>query len=113
MANVDLALIVTEPTLSGLSDLKRVLELSRNFEVEPAIVINKYDLNREMVKKIEAYAEGKDVPVFGKIPYDSKVTEAMIEGKSIVEYLNNDTTEEIENIWEKLYTKICPSAVRD
>lgn len=113
LSNVDLALIVTEPTLSGLSDLKRVLELSQNFEIELAIVINKYDLNREMVKKIEDYAEGKDVPVVGKIPYDLKVTEAMIGGKSVVEYLDNDTTDEIENIWKNLYRKIRPDAVRD
>lgn len=113
LSNVDLALIVTEPTLSGLSDLKRVLELSRNFEIEPGIVINKCDLNWDMVEKIEEYASENDVPVYGKIPYDAKVTEAMVEGKNIVEYSEEGVSSEIKQIWENLYEDLSPKAARN
>ncbi len=104
LSNVDLALVVTEPTLSGLSDLKRVIGVSRNFKIQPAVVINKFDLNEEMVKKIESYATEEDIPVLGKIPYDSRVTEAMVEGKSVVQYseAGNGAAREISRIWDQL-----------
>ncbi|MCF7876206.1 4Fe-4S binding protein, partial [Candidatus Bipolaricaulota bacterium] len=99
LADVDLALVVTEPTKSGLSDLKRVIGLSENFDIKPAVVINKYDLNAEMVREIESFAGENGIPVLGKIPYDSKVTEAMMQGKSVVKYSENGATQEIKKIW--------------
>lgn len=105
LADVDLALIVTEPTLSGLNDLKRVIQLSENFEIEPAVVINKYDLNEEMVEKIEAYAEDNGITVMGKIPYDPNVTRAMVQGKSIVEYDDGPAAAKIVEVWGKVQAK--------
>jgi MinD superfamily P-loop ATPase len=105
LADVDLALIVTEPTLSGLNDLKRVIQLSKNFEIEPAVVINKYDLNREMVEKIESYAQDNGIPVMGKIPYDPNVTRAMVQGKSIVEYDDGAAAAAIVEVWQKVREK--------
>ncbi|MBS3736264.1 MAG: ATP-binding protein [Candidatus Bipolaricaulota bacterium] len=106
LADVDFALVVTEPTESGLSDLKRVVELSKNFEVEPAIVVNKHDLNHQKVSEIEKYAEGHDIPIIGRIPYDSNVTRAMVEGESIVEYSDDGASEAIREIWRKVENKL-------
>ncbi len=105
LADVDLALVVTEPTLSGLNDLKRVIRLSENFEIEPAVVINKYDLNEDMVEKIEAYAGDNGIPVMGKIPYDPNVTRAMVQGESIVEYDDGVAAAKIVEVWEKVQAK--------
>jgi len=105
LADVDLALIITEPTLSGLNDLKRVIQLSENFEIEPAVVINKYDLNEEMVENIESYARDNDIPVMGKIPYDPNVTRAMVQGKSIVEYVDGGAAAKIVEVWGKVREK--------
>lgn len=106
LADVDLALVVTEPTVSGLHDLKRVIELSENFEIEPAIVINKYDLNENMVQEIEEFAREKEIPITGKIPYDSDVTKAMVNGKSTVEYSSGEASREIERIWGEIEEKL-------
>jgi len=102
LADVDLALVVTEPTKSGLSDLKRVIRLSENFDIKPAVVINKYDLNPEIVNDIETFAKGNEIPVLGKIPYDPEVTKAMVAGKSVIEFSEDGTAREIRKIWEKL-----------
>ncbi len=102
LSNVDLALIVTEPTLSGLSDLRRVTGLLDHFEIQGNIVINKYDLNLEVTGKIEELAEEDGLTLLGKIPYDSVVTEAMVHEKSVVEYSSSPVAREIESIWKKV-----------
>lgn len=102
LADVDLALIVTEPTVSGISDLKRVNRLAENFDIAQEIVINKYDLNLDRVREIEEYAKANDITIAGKISYDSDVTRAMVEGKSVVEYSDGRASREIRDIWDKI-----------
>jgi MinD superfamily P-loop ATPase len=65
----DLAVILTEPTYSGISDLQRVIELTTHFGLRCGIVINRFDINPENTKDIETFAEGKGVPVIAKIPH--------------------------------------------
>jgi len=93
------ALIVTEPTLSGIHDLERVLGVVRHFRTKAFICINKYDLNEEMTRRIEDYAKREGIEVVGKIPYDDIVTEAMVQGKSIIEYSNGRVSQEIKKMW--------------
>lgn len=106
LANVDLALLVTEPTVSGVKDLKRVNQLAENFDMEVEIVINKYDLNPEKVREIEEYAEENEIRITGKIPYDSSVTEAMVDGRSVVEYSDGEAATSIRNIWKAVESRI-------
>lgn len=84
-SGVDAVVLVTEPTLSGLHDLRRVLGVVRHFRIPAYLIINKEDLNRDIAKRIEAYAEEEALPLLGGIPFDPKVTEAMIAGRSAVE----------------------------
>ncbi len=106
LADVDLALIVTEPTATGLSDLKRVIKLSENFNIDTEIVINKYDLNSEKVREIQTYSEENNIPIAGKIPYDPGVTKAMVEGKSVVKYSDGDASDVIKSIWSEMEKKL-------
>lgn len=69
ITGVDLAIIVTEPTYSGISDLQRVFDLTRHFNVKSGIVINRFDINPGNTKKVESFAKEKRVPVFAKIPH--------------------------------------------
>lgn len=86
VTGVDRVVVVTEPTLSGLHDLKRTLEVTSNFSIKTQVLVNKYDLNETMTDKIEAYCTEKGVVVTGKIPFDPSVVEAMVHCQSIVEY---------------------------
>ena len=79
-------LVVTEPTVSGLHDLQRVLELATHFKVPCLVCINKFDLNLDQTAAIEALALKRDIPVVGKIPFDPQFTAAMVQGKTIFEY---------------------------
>lgn len=86
ITGVDYVVIVTEPTLSGLHDLKRTLEVTAHFKVPTRVIVNKFDLNAEMAQQIEDYCAEQDVKTIAKIPFDTQVVEAMIQCKSIVEH---------------------------
>ncbi len=95
-------LIVTEPTLSGLHDLNRVLELAGHFQIPGMVLINKYDLNQEMTDRIETYCREKGLGLAGRLPYDPVVTEAMIQGKTLPELSRNGLGTEIKTIWGRI-----------
>ncbi|WP_294065932.1 ATP-binding protein [uncultured Fusobacterium sp.] len=77
LTGVKKAVIVTEPTLSGLHDLERVLELIERFRIKPYFVINKYDLSIEMANKIEEFLKDKGFEVSVKVPFDKRVVNAI------------------------------------
>jgi len=77
---------VTEPTPSGLSDLKRVFEVVRHFGIRHGIVINKHDLNPGFTKHIEDFASKNGIPILGKLPYDREFVRAMVDLKPLVVY---------------------------
>ncbi|MFW6035986.1 MAG: ATP-binding protein [Halothermotrichaceae bacterium] len=100
---VDAAVIVTEPTKSGLSDLKRILKVTKHFNVKPYIIINKFDLNEGITNIIEEYSTDEKIEVLGKIPFDDKINKSLREGKLLIEeYNESKTAEEIMSIWNKL-----------
>ena len=102
LSGANLALLVTEPTLSGIHDLERVMEVCRHFDVPALVCINKYDINESNTEKIEAYCRHQGVETAARIPYDNIVTEAMIQGKPVVEYSRNGVSHEIKALWEKI-----------
>lgn len=102
ITDTDVALIVTEPTKSGLDDLKRILELAESFETQVMVCINKYDINMEMTSKIEDYAETKNLFVAGKIPFDKKVMESVNTLKPITQFEDSAARNAIEKMWIKM-----------
>jgi MinD superfamily P-loop ATPase len=99
LVGVNMALIITEPTLSGYHDLSRVLELLKQFKIPGYIVINRFDINRELSKKIINDFE-LEYPVISKIPYNPIFVKAMIDKKTISEMKEDDT--EVQMIQETL-----------
>ncbi len=102
LSGIDCALVVTEPTLSGLHDALRVIDVTKHFKVPAKLVINKYDLNPEMSEKIQKYCANNGISLVGKIRFDKSVVEAMVEGKTIIEYQDTKIKEEVIKIWEAL-----------
>ncbi|MCK4476053.1 MAG: 4Fe-4S binding protein [Methanophagales archaeon] len=100
LTGVDLALVVTEPTMSGLHDLERILDVTRHFGIGSAVCINKYDINEENSKRITEFCRQRGVDVVENIPYDSVVTEAMVAGKPVVEFSDGAVSDAIKNIWK-------------
>jgi MinD superfamily P-loop ATPase len=102
LSGIDCALVVTEPTLSGLHDAQRVIKVARHFNIPVKLIINKYDLNPQMSQRIETYCSENGITFIGKIAFDKSVVEAMIEGKTIIEYKDSPAKEAIINIWKNL-----------
>jgi len=102
LSGVDLALLVTEPTLSGLHDLERILALVEHFQEKAAVCINKWDLNQENSREIEAISESKGVPVVGKIPYDPEVNKAVRRRLPVVRLNGGPAAREIVKMWDRL-----------
>jgi len=102
LSGVDCALIVTEPTLSGLHDAQRVMEVARHFNIPLKVVVNKYDLNPVITEKIENFCHGQSIPVVGRIPFDETVVKALVERKIIIEYARSPAGKEIRKIWDEL-----------
>lgn len=100
LSGASLALMVTEPTLSGIHDLERVLGVSHHFGVPATVCINKHDLNEENSRRIEDYCKDEGIVVAAKIPFDNAVTEAIVRGIPVVEYADGAVSREIEGLWE-------------
>lgn len=102
ITGVDNVLIITEPTLSGMEDFKRISDLCEHFKISPFVCINKYDLNEKVTKKIKDYCKEKNIKVVGEIPYDEKVNESVNELKSIIEYEDSKASMAIRKMWEEI-----------
>ena len=95
--------IVTEPTKSGLHDLKRVAEMVKGFDVSPRVIINKFDINKKLVKEIEVYCAENKMEVLGKVPFDKIMVDAMVNQQTIIEYSpNHPISIKIKEIWQKI-----------
>jgi MinD superfamily P-loop ATPase len=107
LSGVNAGLIVVEPTLSGIHDMERALDLLNHFNIAALVCINKYDINIENTEKIENFCESNNIEVIGKIPFDPFVTEALVTGKTIVEHSpESPVSEAIGQTWKRLLSKI-------
>jgi len=102
ISGVNLAVIVTEPTLSGMHDLDRVIGVCHHFSVPVTVCINKYDLNEDNTRQIESYCHNQGIEVASRIPFDNVVTEALVQGLPVVEYCDNDVSRQIKALWESI-----------
>jgi len=107
VTGVDAGLVVTEPTMSGIHDLRRALQLLRHFNVKPFVCVNMYDVNKDNADKISSFCRENGVEVVGRIPFNPIVTEAMVNGKTVIEYSPEcDVAKEIALIWGKLCAEL-------
>ncbi len=102
LSGASLALLVTEPTLSGIHDLERVLDVCHYFSVPALVCINKYDINEENSRQIETYCHTEGADVVAKIPFDNVFTEAMVHGMPVVNYSVAVFSQQIKRLWQNV-----------
>jgi MinD superfamily P-loop ATPase len=102
LSGIDLVIIVTEPTVSGRHDLYRVAKLCDHFNIPAAVVINKCDLNPNVVNEIQSYCKGKGMLLLAKVPHTNDFIHAMVKGLTITEYTNSDVTRQLQIAWERI-----------
>ena len=95
--------IVVEPTVSGIHDMERVVDLAAHFRVPGLVIVNKYDLNVEMTEAIEKLAVQRNLVVLGRVPFDPVFTRSMVQGQTLFEYgAETPTRQVVRDIWAKI-----------
>jgi MinD superfamily P-loop ATPase len=103
VTGIDAGLAITEPTMSGIHDLERALQLLKHFNVQPFVCVNMYDINKDNAEKIVGFCEENGIKAVGNITFNPIITEAMVNGKPIVEYApESDVAKEIERMWKNI-----------
>lgn len=100
ISGVDLILAVAEPSLSGLSDLKRILKTAEIFGVKTAVCVNKYDISLEKTEEISKFCQENNIDFVGKIPYDKKASQAINAGKCLADF-DCPAHDALKEIYEK------------
>ena len=122
----DFVVLVTEPTPSAFADLKRILEVVEHFKIPWPVVINKWDINKDLSNKIEKWSRlrqdfglwldevglrpdkvgGQASKRFlGKISYEKEIFKAVSNFKPILE-TNLKAKKEIQIIYTSLLERI-------
>ncbi len=102
LSGADLVIIVTEPTVSGIHDLKRVYELVKKFNIKAACIINKYDVNPEMSIRIREFINSESIVHLADIPYDRVFTDSIIKGHTVVESGHADIEKMLKETWDRI-----------
>jgi MinD superfamily P-loop ATPase len=106
LTGVNLILAITEPTLSGIHDLERILKLAEHFKIPSAVCINKFDINLENTDRIVAYCETNGSKIMGKIPFEPKVVEALVNRTTVMDYPCNGVERIVQQMWEQVHTHL-------
>lgn len=102
MTGVDMAIAITEPTLSGMHDLKRVIELAKHFKIPLKAIINKWDLNPHFESNIAQELEKEEIELIGKIPFSEEILSSVKAGVPFLEFVNSELTNNIESLIAKM-----------
>ena len=110
ITGASLVLIVTEPTLSGLHDLDRVADLAEHFDIQTTVCVNKSDINPEMTARIREHCSERNIDMLGEIHYDTAVTRAQIQERSVVEYDRGSASSDIRSLWDAVTHRLASTA---
>ena len=102
LSGANMALLVTEPTLSGIHDLERVLGVCYHFGIPALVCINKYNINEENSRQIETYCHAQGANVVAKMPFDNVFTEAMVHGLPVVKYSDGTVSQQVKRLWQNV-----------
>jgi len=106
LSGANLAILITEPSLSGIHDMERVIELCSHFNVPALVCINKFDINVENTRKIETFCQTQGADVVAKIPFDNVFTEAMVRALPVVKYSDGSVSVRIRYLWQDIAERL-------
>jgi MinD superfamily P-loop ATPase len=102
LSGTDFAVLVTEPTPSGLHDLERVADLCRHFKIPTGVVVNKADLNPENTAGIRRWCAKADAEFIAALPYDPAVTLAMVQRRAVTEVTPAGLSADVRRVWTRI-----------
>ena len=102
LAGAHCVLIVTEPTLSGKSDMERVARLARHFDIPALVCVNKWDINEAIARDIELQCDAGGQRLVGRIPYDPAVPRSIVDGVPLVEDGDGPAARALRELWQRV-----------
>jgi len=106
-SGADLALIVAEPTVAGIHDMRRTIETVEHFGVQAVLCINKADIYPEGTAEIERFCREKGIELVGRIPFDDAVSAAMVAGEPVTKFLpHSDAGRAIVEMWIRIVASV-------
>jgi len=102
LSGVDAALVITEPTPSGLHDLGRVLQVAAHFGVPTAVSVNKWDINADLTRAIERLSAALGATTLPRIPFDQAVVDATVAATPVVEWAHGEASKAVRALWEDI-----------
>ena len=102
LTNAELVIIVTEPTITAIHDMKRVIELTQFFKLQSAVIINKATINEEQRIDILDFCKDEGIPVVGEISYNLEIYKAMVNGVTVLEHGIHELDEPMNEIWNNV-----------
>ena len=106
LTDTDLAVIITEPTVSGIHDMLRAEELTRHFRIPTAVIINKHDLNPENTAEIENVCGARGVLILGEIPFSEEAPRSLVQARPLVEISSGSLSQRIREIWQRIESRV-------
>lgn len=120
ITGTDLVLVLSEPTVSGLHDLKRAIKLTSHFRIPTVACINKYDINEKKSLEIEAFCKNSGIPLLALLPYADITTEAMMKEETVIEYSAHSGTSGaaefaniVRNLWSEIETRLLETSQKE
>lgn len=113
LAGASCAVVVTEPTVSGIHDLERVVDLAAHFRLPVSIIINKADINPDKAAEVADFAASRRITVLGRVPYDPAVTAAQLAGRSVVEHSDGPVSRALRDIWHNLFYQVSQLSIEE
>lgn len=105
LTGVNVALMVTEPTLSGKHDLERLIELAKGFKLKSYILINKYDLNTTISDEIDSLCRKENIEILAKVPFNRDFVDAMVNQQTVIEYAPDSIlSKQLKEVWHRIET---------
>ncbi len=103
VSGADLALIVAEPTVSGVHDMRRILQTVQHFGVRALVCVNKADIYPAGAEEVEAFCRGNGIETVGRIPFDLTVARAMVAGEAVTAFQPEaPASVAIRQVWERV-----------
>lgn len=105
-------LAVTEPSVSGVHDLTRLLELTRHFSIPTLVCVNRSDISEAGSRAIEQACLDGGGRFAGRIPYDPAFGEAQAAGRAVVEG-DGPGARAIRALWEFIRRSVDADPVKE
>jgi MinD superfamily P-loop ATPase len=102
LSGTDLALIVTEPTLSGIHDMERIADVAFHFSIPPKVIVNKCDINLENSMSIVEICSRRNIEVLAQLPFSEILVQAMVAATPVVEYCSGGISQQISDLWNRV-----------